>query len=140
MKGFDAIGAERKVGRKYANMMKDAFRRQISVLDKRSGKLQRVGSRVRVRNHMLESISIRTINYAFVNFHGVNKVRKEHSFKGNSGNLFTRKAHPFRLNPKIRTLEIPDHIVQGFADEITEIRGDKVLAEASNNFKTKLNQ
>lgn len=135
MKGFDAIGAERKVGRKYANMMKDAFRRQISVLDKRSGKLQRVGSRVRVKDHMLQSISIRTVNYAFVNFHGVNKVRKEHSFKGSTGNVFARKAHPFRLNPKIRTLEIPDHIVQGFADEIADIRGDKVLAEASNNFK-----
>lgn len=137
-RGFDAIAAERAVGRKYANMMKAAFKQQISVLDKQSGKLQRVGSRVRVKDHMLQSISVRTVNYAFVNFHGVDKIRKAHSFKSKKGNVFQRKEHPFKLNPKIQTLEIPDNIVNGFATEIAEIRGDEVLAEASKNFKTKL--
>lgn len=135
VKGFDALGAERAVGRKYANMLKDSFKKQISILDKRSGKLQRVGSRVRVRNLQLQSIAVRTVNYAFVNYYGVDTVRKAHTFKSKKGNVFERKAHPFKLNPKIQSLEIPENIINGFADEIAEIRGDQVLAEASQNFK-----
>lgn len=135
MKGYDALGAERAIGKKYAIMMRDVFRRQVSVLDKKTGTLKRAGYRVRVRNLQLQSIAVRTVNYAFVNYHGVDTQRKAHQFKSKSGGVFTRKAHPFKLNPKIQTLEIPEHIVNGVADELAEVRGNRVLAEASENLK-----
>lgn len=140
MKGYDALGAERAIGKKYAIMMRDVFKRQVSVLDKKSGKLNRAGYRVRVRNLMVQSIAVQTVYYAFINYHGVFHDRRQHSFKSKAGNMFTRKAHPFKLNPKIQTLEIPENIINGFADELAEVRGNYVLAEASKNLKLSSDQ
>ena len=136
VQGFDAIAAEKEVGRKYANMMRAAFRAQISVLDKKSGTLKKIGSRVRFKNLQLQSIAIKTVNYAFVNFYGVDKDRKEHIMHlSKKGSNVKRKTHPFKLNPKIQTLEIPNHIVEGFATELAEIRGSQIITEASKNLK-----
>lgn len=122
---------EKKIGRKYAGLMKTAFKQQISPLQKQSGKLQKVGSRVRVRGGEVRSIAVRTVNYAFVNHFGVDKNRKAHQFKTKSGKMSKRKEHPFKLNPKIQTLEIPDNIVEGFATEMAEIRGDEFLVDST---------
>jgi hypothetical protein len=66
---------------------------------------------------------------------GRSKTRKAHTFKSESSNELTWKAYPFILRPKIQTLEIPEPIVNSFADEIAGIRGSHVLAEASRNLK-----
>lgn len=126
----DYTAEERAIGKKYAMQMRDAFKQQVSVLDKQSGALRKVGHRVRFRNQEVQSISVRTVNYAFINFFGVDKERKAHSFRTATGKTFKRKSHPFKLNSKIQTLEIPKQIIDGFADEISELRGDKVLADA----------
>ncbi|MDD3772113.1 MAG: hypothetical protein RBT46_04340 [Weeksellaceae bacterium] len=127
----DYTAEERAIGKKYAMQMRDAFKRQISVLDKQSGALRKAGYRVRFRDQEVQAISVQTVNYAFVNYFGVDKERKSHSLKTATGKISIRKSHPFKLNSKIQTLEIPNQIIDGFADEISELRGDKVLVDAS---------
>lgn len=77
--------------------------------------------------------------YPFVNFYGVDKERQSHSFKSKSGRIFTRKTHPFKLKPKISDLTIPDDLINRFADDISNLLGDQILAEAGKQFQPKEN-
>lgn len=133
----DTITQEKAVGRKYAQQLLHSIKSQLAVLNKQTGKLQKAGSRVRVRNGELLSISVITVNYAFINHYGVDKERQSHTFKSKSGKTLIRKAHPFKLDPKVKKLEIPGNIVNGIADEISEIRGSKVLIEANKALEIK---
>lgn len=130
MPGQDIISKERELGRRYARMLRDSFKSQISVLQKHTGQTSKVGYRVRFRDLMLQSIAVRTTKVPFINYFGVDKERKSHSFHSKSGAVLVRKAHPFKLNPKISDLNIPRHIVDGFADELSELRGDRIMVDA----------
>lgn len=134
----DNTAKERVIGKKYALLMRASFKKQVSVLDKRSGLLKKVEYRVRFRNNKLQSTAAKTVNYAFVNHFGVDKERKSHIFKSSTGKTFMRKALPFKLNPKIQ-LEIPPEIINGFADEIAALRGDKVLVNMGRFLQRKVN-
>lgn len=127
----DNIAAERAVGQKYARLLLKSVKAQLSVLEKDTGETSRPGYRVRLRSYQLQSISVITKKSAFINHFGVDKVRKAHTFETEEGKVFQRKAHPFKLNPKIKTLGIPASIINGLADEIADIRGREVLVEAT---------
>lgn len=127
----DTIAQEKAVGRKYAQQLLHSIKSQLAVLDKQTGKTSRPVSRVRFRFYQLESIGVVTVKSAFINHFGVDKERKSHTFKSKSGKTLIRKAHPFKLDPKVKKLEIPASIVNGLADEISEIRGTEVLIEAN---------
>lgn len=137
MSGKNIIGEERTIGNKYAQQLRSSFKKQVSVLDKITGQTSKPGYRVRFRDSVLQSIAVRTVKSPFVNFYGVDKERKSHSFKSRSGKTVIRKAHPFKLNPKILELSIPDNIINGLADDISNLRGDRVLVEAGNQLQTK---
>ncbi|MFA7448732.1 MAG: hypothetical protein WCY77_09870 [Weeksellaceae bacterium] len=127
----DNIAAERAIGQKYAKLLRNSVRSQLSVLNKKTGKTSRPGYRVRLRSYQLQSISVVTQKSAFVNHFGADTVRKAHTFKSKKERVFQRKEHPFKLNPKIKTLEIPASIINGLADEIADLRGREVLVEAT---------
>jgi len=135
MRGRDFIGEEKRIGRKYAVALRDSFRRQIAGLAKDTGKASRPGYRVRFRHLMLQSIAAQTVKYAFINHYGVDTIRKANSPKG--GPVLTRKAHPFKLKPTIPEINIPDRILTGLADDISELRGDEVLSEAGKQWRVK---
>lgn len=139
MRGRDFISEERAVGRKYAILLRDNFKQQISVLQKRTGETFRVRYRVSFRDLHVRSVVVRTTKVPFIQHFGVDKMRKAHTFRSKSGNTFTRKEHPFKLASKIPSLEIPDHISEGFADEISSIRGDEMLYAAGKLFELRGN-
>lgn len=127
----DNIAAEKAVGQKYAKLLRNSIKSQLAVLDKQTGKTSRPGYRVKFRSYQLESISVVTVKSAFVNHFGADIERRAHTITSKLGHEFQRKAHPFKLNPKIKTLEIPASILNGLADEIADIRSNEVLIEAS---------
>lgn len=137
MRGRDLISEEKVIGKKYVKLLRNSFKSQISVLNKRTGRTFKVGTRVRFRDLMLQSIAVRTTHVPFINFYGVDKERKEHYFKSKSGKVLTRKEHPFKLVSKIKDLNIPTAIINGFADEIGELRGDAIIATADKQFQVK---
>lgn len=126
----DNIAAERAVGQKYAKLLQDHFKKQVSSLDKRSGTLMKPRYRVIMRNAELKAISVRTLKYAFILHHGVNTDRIQHSLKTRSKKTVTRVEHPFKLQSKIK-LDVVHSLVIGFANEIADIRGREVLVEAT---------
>lgn len=136
----DNIAAERAVGQKYAKLLRDSIKRQLSVLDKKSGKTSKPRYRVRFRSYQLQSISVVTVKSAFVNHFGVDTQREAHFLTTKSGRTIKRKAHPFKLNPKIKSLEIPASIVNGLADEIAAIRAGEILIEASKALEINKNE
>lgn len=135
----DNIAAERAIGQKYAKLLRNSIKSQLSVLDKKTGTTSKVGYRVRFRNNELQSVSAKTIKSAFINHFGVDTQREAHTFKSKKGNVFQRKEHPFKLVPKVKTLGIPDFIVNGFANDIAELRGDGVLIGASKALDININ-
>jgi len=136
---IDVISKEKAIGRKYALELRNDFKSQISVLNKKTGATSKIGYRVRFRDLMLQSIAVRTTKVPFINHFGVDKERQAHQVKSKLGKIYTRKAHPFKLNSKISDLTISETLVNNFADEISELRGDKVLAEIANQFSSKSN-
>lgn len=138
MKGRDYISEERRIGKKYAIELRNSFKKQISVLEKQSGKSFKPGYRIRFRDLMLNSIAVRTVNYVFVQHYGVDGARKTHTVRRN-GKSFIRKEHPFKLESKVKELMIPEGIVNGLADEISGLRGDQVMAQFDKEFQSKQN-
>lgn len=133
MQGRDFIGEEKKIGRKYAIALRDSFRRQIAGLSKNTGKASKPGYQVRFRYLMLQSIAVRTVKYTFINHYGVDTIRKANS--PNGGPVLHRKPHPFKLKSTIPEINIPERILNGLADDIAELRGDRVLTEAGKQWR-----
>lgn len=135
MRGRDFISEEKKIGRKHAMYLRNSFRKQISNLRKDTGRASKPGYRVGFRQHMLQSIAVQTVKYTFINHLGVDTLRKANSPKG--GPVLHRQAHPFKLKPTIADISIPEKILNGLADDISELRGDLILSEASKQWQIK---
>lgn len=139
MRGRDFIAEEKQIGRKYGTLMRNSFRAQVAVLKRDSGKSSKPSYRARYFDTMLTSLSVRTVNYVFPNFYGVDTERKEHFFRSKSGKMVARKAHPFKLNPKIKDLTIPEDIVNGLADDLSELRGTEVMTDLAQKLTANTN-